>query len=84
MRFFADNKDYRVAKGQQPKEAMTGDRVYINNPKHPHYMVTGELIAYEKYGPAVLGFEGWRVRDDDGNEFYAKTKDIFPCMREKA
>lgn len=49
-----------------------GDTVFVRDSRHPHHTATGILMAYEKYGPAILDFEGWRVRDREGNEFYAK------------
>lgn len=49
-----------------------GDTVFVRDSNHSHHTSTGTLVVYEKYGPAVLKFEGWRVRDQEGHEFYAK------------
>lgn len=84
MKFFANNADYKQAVLNQKRDSkeplfQVGGRVYVNNPKHPHYMAMGELLVFEKYGLTGIG---WRIKpDDEGDEFYAKTKDIFPCYR---
>lgn len=52
-----------------------GDRVVIRR-GHPHEGRTGTLVAFEPYGPRVLGFVGWRVALDGDVACYAKPADL--------
>lgn len=48
-----------------------GDRVLVIG-SHPWTGEVGELLRYERYGPASLAMEGWRVSLNRGIECYAR------------
>ena len=61
-------------------ELKPGDRVFITGYDHPWKGKTGELIAFETYGPGPppLKWTGWRVKLDgwDG-ECYANASELM-------
>lgn len=56
----------------------SGDRVFILGPKHPHFSKAGELVAFEKYGPGMYNWSGWRVKlDGNDGECYANADELM-------
>ena len=57
-----------------------GERVVIVG-EHPWKGEVGSLVAYEPYGPSMMGWMGWRVALDNGTECYADRSKLRPLQR---
>jgi hypothetical protein len=63
----------KTARARELRSLGEGSRVLITG-NHPWATHSGTLLRYEKYG--VLGWWGWRVKLDSGQETYASMNEV--------